>query len=296
MVDLEPGSNGEPAADRNLGICLEWSRKVRDLETLFMNKQAIRGASCLRRLLCLSGCALLLVWNLAEGVPAAPPPNDVCAGAELIPANGPFPHLTVIRDISSATTNGDPAAPSCITYDPTNLTRSVWYLFTPAASGRYLISSCSDAPTATTVDDTVMAIYAAPNRCAGPMVQINGGCDDDTCGRSGFQAAITANLAATSNYFIVVWRYGNDTPLPDNSSLQLLIDLANPPANDTCETATPLLLNIPVRGRTSLASNDYQVDPSCFAGIGQHPSMAAGRDVVYSFTAPRTANYSFRTK
>src|ERR1041384_5778104 len=144
-----------------------------------MKKQAIRGASCLRGLLCLGGCALLLLWNLAEGVPAAPQPNESCAWAQLIPGTGPFPHLTVIRDISSATTNGDPAAPSCITYDATNLTRSVWYSFRPAVSGRYLVSSCSDAPTATTVDDTVMAIYAAPNGCPGTsgsqVVEISGG-------------------------------------------------------------------------------------------------------------------------
>src|SRR2546423_6874997 len=193
-----------------------------------MNKQAIRRRrpSSLRGLLCLFSC--VLVWNLAQAVPSAPPPNDTCAGAEVIAGNGPFPHLTVIRDISSATTNGDPAAPSCITYSATDLSRSVWYSFTPATSARYSISTCSEAPTATTVDDTVMAIYAAPNRCAGPLIEIAGGCNDDTCGRNGLQAAITANLQATSNYFIVVWRYGTDTPLPDNSSLQLLIDVAIP--------------------------------------------------------------------
>ena len=170
-----------------------------------MNKQAIRRRpSRLRDLLSLCGC--VLVSNLADATPSAPPPNDTCAGAEVIPATGPFPHLTIIRDISAATTSGDPSAPSCITYDPTNLTRSVWYSFTPATSGRYLISSCSDAPTATTVDDTVMAIYHSGNRCAGPLMEIAGGCDDDECGRSGFQAAITADLQARSNYFIVVWR------------------------------------------------------------------------------------------
>ena len=125
-------------------------------------------------------------------------------------------------------------------------------------------------------------------------MEIAGGCDDDECGRSGFQAAITADLQARSNYFIVVWRYGTDTPLPDNSSLQLLVDVASPPANDLCENATPLALNHPIRGRTTLASNDYQVAVSCFTGTGQHPSIAAGRDVVYSFTAPQTADYSFR--
>src|SRR5947207_1645012 len=135
-----------------------------------MNKQAIgHRSSDLRAVLCL--CVWGLGMNLGQAVPSAPPPNDTCAGAEVIPGNGPFPHLTVIRDISSATTTGDPPAPSCLSYDPTNLTRSVWYSFKPSRSGRYLISSCSDAPTGTTVDDTVMAIYGSTNGCVGPLVQ-----------------------------------------------------------------------------------------------------------------------------
>ena len=257
-----------------------------------MNKQAIRRhPNCFQGLLWL--CTSALLSNLAQAVLAAPPPNDTCAGAEVIPANGPFPHLTVIRDISSATTNGDPAAPSCITYSPTNLSRSVWYSFKPSASARYLISSCSDAPTATTVDDTVMAIYSTTNGCVGPLLESPGGCDDDTCGRNGLQAAITADLKATSNYFIVVWRYGTDVPLPDNSSLQLLIEPAIPPPNDTCQTATPLLLNQPVRGRTSLASNFWFSSARSKIAVAQTPFSSSR--ATASNTRPRCSNKNFRT-
>jgi hypothetical protein len=125
------------------------------------------------------------------------------------------------------------------------------------------------------------------------MTQIPEGCNDDECGFGG-PAAITITLQAAVRYYIVVWRYGTDVPRPDNSSLQLLVDLATVPANDTCESAIPLELNRPIRGRTTVAANDYQVAPSCFSGPGQHITSAAGRDVAYSFTAPQTANYSFR--
>ena len=254
---------------------------------LFMRHPIQRRNSELRLLFCLGALAVIVLFDQPLG--AAPPANDTCAGAEVIPSDGPFPHLTVIRNISLATTNGDPPAPSCVD-SVTSLTRSVWYSFRPAASGRYVISSCSTAPTATTVQDTVMAVYTAPG-CAGPFLEAPGGCDDDTCG---FQASVTIDLQAGIAYYIVVWRYGTDAPSPDNSSLQLVIDEATAPKNDLCDNATPLTVNIPVRGRTTLASNDYQIASSCLVGNGQRASIAAGRDVAYSFTAPRSANYSFR--
>src|SRR6185436_19336035 len=67
------------------------------------------------------------------------------------------------------------------------------------------------------------------------------------------------------------------------------------PANDGCEAAVPLTLDTPVSGSTQLAGNDYRLNGStCFTGVGQTPSVATGRDVVYSFTAPSAGSYSFR--
>ena len=227
---------------------------------------------------------------------AAAPANDLCTGAEIIPTNLGFPVWTTIRDISGATTNGDPAGPTCVATDfLTNLLRSVWYTFTPAISRHYTISSCANAPTATTVSDTTMAIYTSGAACLGPMVEISDGCADEACGPGFSQAAITAPLQAGTNYYIVVWRYGTDVPSPDNSSLQLRVDFAAPPLNDTCEGAVPLTLNRPISGSTVLATNDYQVPLSCFPGSPQQfPFVGAGRDVAYSFTAPATNDYSFR--
>ena len=86
-----------------------------------------------------------------RNTPLAPPTNDLCSGAEVIPGAGPFPYLTAVTsDITDATATGDPPLPSC----QTNVSRSIWYTFTPATNGDYTISSCADGPTATTVDDT----------------------------------------------------------------------------------------------------------------------------------------------
>src|SRR5436190_22328656 len=82
---------------------------------------------------------------------AAPPTNDVCTGAELIPADV-FPVLTSVKDMAEATTTGDPPLPSCVFVS--TFSHSLWYTFTPKATAFYTISSCADAPTATTVPDT----------------------------------------------------------------------------------------------------------------------------------------------
>jgi hypothetical protein len=139
-----------------------------------------------------------------------------------------------------------------------------------------------------------MAIYTSANGCLGTLVQVADGCADDSCGPGFYQAAVTTTLQAGVQYFIVVWQWGTDDPTPDNASLQLFVNIANPPLNDTCETATTLTLNHPLRGSTVLASNDYQLTANCFTGNGQHVSSGPGRDVVYSFTAPADNNYSFR--
>jgi hypothetical protein len=65
--------------------------------------------------------------------------------------------------------------------------------------------------------------------------------------------------------------------------------------NDTCAGAIPLSLRQSVNGTLATATNDYQLSgAACFVGIGQTPAIADGGDAVYSFTAPATANYSFK--
>ena len=51
---------------------------------------------------------LLIAW-LHPATAAPPATNDACADATLIPGNGPFPHLTPVVDVFTATTNNDPA-------------------------------------------------------------------------------------------------------------------------------------------------------------------------------------------
>ena len=222
------------------------------------------------------------------------PPNDVCSGAEVLPGAGPFPVLSAVTpDVTWATSAGDPPPPSC----QANVSRSLWYVFTPQASGAYTVSTCAEAPTATTADDTVLAIYrSSDGGCGGLFSQVAGACDDDSCSGEANQSVISpVNLSAGVTYFILVHQYGTAAPAGDNTAVQLRIGLDEPPFNDRCSAAVALALDTPQAGRTVLAAADYQLSGSaCFTGVGQAASTAPGRDVAFEFTAPSASLYSFR--
>ena len=233
----------------------------------------------------------LLVNRLPPAVP--PPANDRCESAEIIPPAGPFPYLTsVVSDISGATTAGDPPLPSC----QPNVSRSVWYRFVPAAGGRYVFSACADAPTGTTVDDTVVGVYAAGVACTG-QTELAGGCDDDSCsGEPAQSRAGPVDLAAGAAYDVVVWKYGLSAPASGSTAVQLRVEPVTAPANDTCAQAAILPLERPAAGTTAAAGDDLRLPAgtSCYAGPGQTASIGSGRDVVYRFTPPESGRFSFR--
>lgn len=221
---------------------------------------------------------------------AAPPPNDLCAGAVIIPSAGPFPHLTPAINITEATIAGDPGLPG--DFYPSRVTRSVWFTFTPAASGSYTLASCAGAGGTGTTADTVMAIYTSGAGCSGPF-QILGDLDDETCSP---QAALTHSLLADTRYYVLVWKFCEGCTEDGLNTVQLRVTATIPPANDSCETAVPLALNIPVQGFNTGGSDDYRIvaNATNFTGLDQIATTAAGRDVVYSFTAPEPGSYSFK--
>ena len=238
---------------------------------------------------------LLLTFVVLTGfsqVAPAAPVNDTCGGAVLIPGAGPFPHATVITDITTATTSAsDPVVPNI--FLSTRVIRSVWYRFTPAATALYTVTTCSDEGAATTVADTVLAIYTSPGGCNGPFAPLGFG--DEDCGPNGSQASLTTQLLADTSYYVLVWKYCDNCTDDGLNTLQLVISGSIVPPNDTCADAIPVQLNFQVTGTTSGAGNNYQITgDGAFVGIDQTPSRALGRDVVYSFTAPESTNYSFK--
>src|SRR5882672_11390494 len=219
----------------------------------------------------------------------AAPTNDVCTGAFIIPRAGPFPYLSPIVNISSATTPGDPLPPG--DYYPSRVIRGVWYKFTPAVSASYTLATCSGPDATATTADTVMAIYTSAAGCNGPFVA-DGDADDQSCAP---QASLTRQLLADTTYYLLVWKFCENCEEDFLNDVQVQVTATLPPPNDSCTNAIPVTLNIPVAGTTVGARDNYQLaNTNGFGGINQTPSTAPGRDVVYSFTAPAAGNYSFR--
>jgi hypothetical protein len=202
----------------------------------------------------------IVVWNSGNTIlfpnsttvqlrisPPQPVPNDTCDGAEVIPADGPFPWLSTVADTRLAGKTGDPPSPTCATLNPD---RSVWYRFTPAASGTYNLSLCTD--TKTSVFDTLLAIYSAGS-CSGPFTRV--ACNDDACE---FKSAITTNLTAGTSYYIVAWD-------PDHTTGESLIQLR-------VATAAPRLTSVTRVGNgvelrfTANVSQHYTVDATTTLG------------------------------
>jgi hypothetical protein len=215
---------------------------------------------------------------------AVSPANDTCSGAEQIPSAGPFPYLSAITaDVTGANVANDPPTPACVTG---TISRSIWYQFVPSATKLYTISTGDD--TATTVSDTVMAIYAAPNGCNGPFTQV--ACNDDS---GSLRAAISTTLNSGTTYYIVIWVSGASAPPAGRTAVQVRISQPVVPVNDTCAGA----MIIPAMGPFPYLTPS--VDTTLATTIGDPPAPSCNtnfsRSVWFRFTPASTAIYELST-
>jgi hypothetical protein len=155
-----------------------------------------------------------------------PPANDNPAGAELL-SSATFPVLSATYDIKDATSDNDPPLPSC-RHVGSSPSRSTWYKITPDQNAAYRIWAAASGPTATTVTDTIMAVYTSPGGAAGPFTEIptdaptgSDGCSDDD---SALQSLITTRLNSGTEYWIVVWKFSSTAPAAGQSSVQVKVD------------------------------------------------------------------------
>jgi len=151
--------------------------------------------------------------------------NDSCIGAQVIPTGAPFPYLTGLTDNTLATNN---LVPTCAPQPQDGVpSRDVWYEFIPPTSGTYIFSTGAD--TATTVNDTLLAIYSSPSPC-GTLTSVV--CNNNTSGR----AVVAQALTAGTRYYIVVWDNDAD-PIPGSTLVQLRVSLAAAPSVSTMTAA-----------------------------------------------------------
>jgi hypothetical protein len=241
----------------------------------------------------------LLRWTLVGGLvlgglAAAQPANDTCAGAQVLAPTTPgVPVVSTPVDITNAATTSESSF-SC----QSSNSRSIWFVITPTVSGVYRFETCSATATATTVGDTVIAVYTGS--CPSPT-QIAGACDDDGCS---LQSSISVPLAAGQTYYVQAAKYGTTAPTASTSTLQVSATYLASHPFDECGASSPqLLLNTPVvvgmagpdAGFAS-ATNGAQLpgDGGCLQGAGNTNTTAPGRDVAYQFRASTGGSYSFR--
>ncbi len=226
---------------------------------------------------------LACILLMTQAIHAAPPPNDACSNAEVIPGDGPFPYLTEIaEDVREATTVGDPPSPSCVFG---GISRSIWYRFIPGVTRLYTISANTD--TGTTVLDTVMAVYSSASGCSGPFTEVE--CNDD---EGTLKSAISTSLNAGVTYYIVVWVGPVFVPTPGRTAVQLRVTAPVTPVNDLCSGAEVLPGSGPFPhlssvADTTLATENGDPVPACID--------SASRGVWYRFTPAQTATYRVST-
>ncbi len=240
-------------------------------------------------------CAVALV-PAAPPASGAPPANDTCAGAVVIP-DGPFPVVSDPVNVLDATPQGvdDPGVcpPDGAFF---GMDHDIWFRFTPSVTGTYSFSSCAGAgAVGSTVYDTVVGVF---DSCPAGAALV---CNDrprDCPADVPFapyvdQAVATARLTAGVTYFIAVGHWTQDVDPGVYSGfdeLALAVDFTN----DSCPRTVPLALDRITFGSTATAEDDYHAPAACFTGYGQIPSAAAGPDLVYSFTPTEAGLYSFR--
>ena len=231
--------------------------------------------------------------SMAPAEPLVAPANDACAGAQVIPASGPFPHLTTPVNLLDATNGGDPTI-DCAFQDL--YSRGVWYRFAPTQGGIYNFSTCANAAPGTTRTDTVLAVFTLSGSCGGGSTQL--ACSDDGSCVAPYdrQSFATLALTAGTTCYVLVYSYDVTAPPANAANVQVRVERIPPPPNETCTNATPLSLGVQT-GTNLQGANDYSLSgTTCFSGVGNTSCTAAGRDTVYGFTAPSAGNYSFRVK
>lgn len=186
-------------------------------------------------------------------IPAPPPANDLCSGAQVIPATGPFPYLTTVVDNTAAGITGDPT-PTC----QASFGHSVWYTITPTVTGTWIFSTCS-SETATTISDDVMSLFSGS---CGTLTDVT--CvDDNGSSCTGALASISATLTAGVTYYIMVSGYSTNTG-------NIQIKVTSPPLSVPVATSATGIVSTGFNANWGavLLSTGYLLDVSTSATFG----------------------------
>jgi hypothetical protein len=144
----------------------------------------------------------LLITMLCGSVYAAPPANDDCDSAAVLPGSAPFPPYTISVDATEATL--DPADPllSCNAAGNDDGSQTVWYVYTPDASGWVDFNTFGSETAGGGELDTAHGAFTGS--CAA-LTQV-------ACVDQGLNDSLDVEVEAGTTYYIKVGQFqgGND--------------------------------------------------------------------------------------
>jgi hypothetical protein len=206
----------------------------------------------------LSGLWLCAVLAMSPVRLGATVPNDSCLTALELTNGVPYTMSTTLADSD----------------DPTNLCavatgKGVWFKFTAARTGDYLLSSCGSS------FDTVMQVYSGNCGTLSELLCNEG--NGPVC--YGTAASLKLSATAGSTYYVLV-----AGKLGASGSLNMLVIASM--SNDECSTATPLSPMVMVTENT---------DGATFGGLQTSCQSNMGHDVWFSFSQASPGTVVFST-
>jgi len=159
---------------------------------MFITKSNKSGAA--RWLFALSG-ALLIASGSAYA--QAPPVNDNCTTATVIPSSAPFPPFTDTVDATDATL--DPADPllSCNAAGNDDGSQTVWYVYTPDSSGFVDFNTFGSTEAGGEELDTAHGVFTGS---CGALTEV-------ACVDSGLNDSLDVEVEAGTTYYVKVGQY-----------------------------------------------------------------------------------------
>lgn len=133
---------------------------------------------------------------------AAPPANDDCDSAAVLPGSAPFPPYTVSVDATDATLDAADPLLSCNSAGNDDGNQTVWYSYTPDASGWVDINTFGSTEAGGGQLDTAHGAFTGS---CGALIEY-------ACVDQGLNDSLNFEVAAGTTYYIKVGQYlgGND--------------------------------------------------------------------------------------
>ena len=208
-------------------------------------------------------------FTICITTPPAPPANDACANAPILPVNtGTDATLSTIGIISWATSS--PEGVSCITSNQRQ--EDVWYQFTATNNIHRILIKFAN-PNIEGTPNLAIGLYKGTNCSTMSLIQCSSGYMTD---------GVYDNFIPGETYKIRIFKINAQSIFTDFAIS--ILTMPAPPTNDICNNATVL----PVTpGQTCIQPIHGSLTSATYTSI---PVNGTSKDVWYQFTATHTTH------